>query len=64
MHSVVGLAADPRLPPNRHALDATPAGRGAFTGVGCGQVDQVFSTAEPPAGWDAEVAKYRPGAVQ
>ena len=50
MHSVVGWAADPRLPPNRHALDAAPAGRGAFTGVGCGHVDQVFSTAEPLAG--------------
>ena len=64
MHSVVRLAADPRPPPNRHALDATPADGAAFSGVGCGQVGQVFSTAEPLVSRCPEVAMCGPGAIR
>ncbi|WP_264072022.1 adenylosuccinate lyase [Mycolicibacterium komossense] len=57
------LAADPRLPLDRAALDAALADRGAFTGAAGDQVDRVVSAVAELVSRYPEAAKYTPGAI-
>jgi adenylosuccinate lyase len=57
------LAADPRLPLDRAALDAALADKEAFTGAAGDQVDQVVSAVEDLVTRHPEAAKYTPGAI-
>jgi adenylosuccinate lyase len=57
------LAADPRLPLDRAALDAALADRRAFTGAAGNQVDAVAATVDELVGRYPEAAKYTPGAI-
>ena len=57
------LAADPRLPLDRAALDAALADRAAFTGAAGDQVDAVVSAVSELVDEYPEAAKYTPGAI-
>jgi adenylosuccinate lyase len=57
------LAADPRLPLGRAALDDALADRGAFVGAAEGQVDAVVAEVDELVGQYPEAAKYTPGAI-
>jgi adenylosuccinate lyase len=57
------LAADPRLPLGRDALDAALADRKAFTGAAGDQVDQVAGLVDELVGRYPDAAKYAPGAI-
>jgi adenylosuccinate lyase len=57
------LAADPRLPLNRAALDAALANQRAFTGVAGDQVDAVVAAVDELVSRYPEAAKYSPGAI-
>jgi adenylosuccinate lyase len=57
------LAADPRLPLDRAALDAALADKEAFTGAAASQVDDVVAAVEAMVATDPEAAKYAPGAI-
>jgi adenylosuccinate lyase len=57
------LAADPRLPLDRAALDAALADRAAFTGAAGDQVDAVVSAVAELVDAYPEAAKYTPGAI-
>jgi adenylosuccinate lyase len=57
------LAADPRLPLDRAALDAALADKEAFTGAAGSQVDDIVAAVEAIVAMDPEAAKYAPGAI-
>ena len=57
------LAADPRLPLDRAALDAALADRAAFTGAAGDQVDAVVAAVAELVAKYPEAAKYTPGAI-
>jgi adenylosuccinate lyase len=57
------LAADPRLPLNRAALDAALADKAAFTGAAGDQVDAVVSAVAELVERHPDAAKYCPGAI-
>jgi adenylosuccinate lyase len=57
------LAADPRLPLDRAALDAALADRQAFTGAAGSQVDQVIAAVDELVSAYPDAAKYTPGAI-
>ncbi|QLL06926.1 adenylosuccinate lyase [Mycobacterium vicinigordonae] len=57
------LAADPRLPLDRAALDAALADRKAFTGAAGDQIDEVAGAVEQLVQRYPEAAKYTPGAI-
>ncbi len=57
------LAADPRLPLDRIALDAVLADNAAFTGAAGDQVDAVVSAVERLVSRYPEAANYHPGAI-
>jgi adenylosuccinate lyase len=57
------LAADPRLPLDRAALDAALADRKAFTGAAASQVDQVIAAVDELGSAYPDAAKYVPGAI-
>ena len=57
------LAADPRLPLDRVALDAALADKEAFTGAAGAQVDGVVSAVEELVGRYPDAAKYTSGAI-
>jgi adenylosuccinate lyase len=57
------LAADPRLPLDRPALDAALADRRAFTGAAGDQVDRVVDLVDELVGRYPEAAKYTSGAI-
>ena len=57
------LAADPRLPLDRAALDAALADRAAFTGAAGDQVDAVVAAVSELVDEYPEAAKYTPGAI-
>ncbi len=57
------LAADPRLPLDRAALDEALADRQAFIGAAGGQVDAVVSAVDELVSRYPEAAKYTPGAI-
>ena len=57
------LAADPRLPLDRGALDAALADRAAFTGAAGDQVDSVVSAVERLVAGHPGAARYTPGAI-
>ncbi|VBA61592.1 Adenylosuccinate lyase [Mycobacterium attenuatum] len=57
------LAADPRLPLDRPALDAALADRAAFTGAAADQVDEVAAMIAELVGRYPDAAKYTPGAI-
>ena len=57
------LAADPRLPLDRAALEAALADRKAFTGAAGSQVDQVIAAVDELVSAYPDAAKYTPGAI-
>ena len=57
------LAADPRLPLGREALDAALAGRQSFTGAAGSQVDRVVANIDELVSAYPEAANYAPGAI-
>ena len=57
------LAADPRLPLDRAALDAALADRQSFTGAAGSQVDAVVAAVEDLLRAHPEAASYTPGAI-
>ncbi len=57
------LAADPRLPLDRAALDAALADKSAFTGAAAEQVDAVAAAVSELVARYPEAAKYTPGAI-
>jgi adenylosuccinate lyase len=57
------LAADPRLPLDRAALDAALADRQAFIGAAANQVDAVAAAVDDLVSRYPEAAKYTPGAI-
>ncbi len=57
------LAADPRLPLDRAALDAALADKQAFTGAAGDQVDEVVAAVETVVARYPDAAKYVPGAI-
>jgi adenylosuccinate lyase len=57
------LAADPRLPLDRAALDSALAEKKAFIGAAGEQVDQVAATVDELVGRYPDAAKYTPGAI-
>jgi adenylosuccinate lyase len=57
------LAADPRLPLDRAALDTALADRQAFTGAARSQVDAVVATVQELVDRYPEAAKYTPGDI-
>src|SRR6476469_6717579 len=57
------LAADPRLPLDRPALDAALADKQAFTGAAGDPVDAVVSAVAERVDEYPEAAKYTPGAI-
>lgn len=57
------LAADPRLPLDRAAIDAALADKQAFTGAAGDQVDAVVAAVEALVARYPEAAKYVPGAI-
>ena len=57
------LAADPRLPLDRAALDAALADKRAFTGAAADQVDEVAAEVDALVGRYPDAAKYTPGSI-
>ncbi len=57
------LAADPRLPLDRAALDAALADKRSFTGAAGDQIDRVCAAVEELVRADPEAARYAPGAI-
>ena len=57
------LAADPRLPLDRAALDEALADKAAFIGSAGEQVDQVVATVNELVSAYPDAAKYTPGAI-
>lgn len=57
------LAADPRLPLGRDALDAALSDHKAFTGAAGDQVDEVAALVDALVGRYPDAAKYTPGAI-
>ncbi len=57
------LAADPRLPLDRTALDAALADRRSFTGAAGDQVDRVVAAVGELVNGDPEAAGYVPGTI-
>ena len=57
------LAADPRLPLDRAALEAALADRASFTGAAGSQVDAVVAAVGALVGEYPEAAAYTPGAI-
>jgi adenylosuccinate lyase len=57
------LAADPRLPLDRNAIDAALADRKAFTGAAGDQVDAVIAEVDALVARYPDAAKYTPGAI-
>lgn len=57
------LAADPRLPLDRAALDAALADRQSFTGAAGSQVDRVAAAVDELVAAYPEAAGYAPGAI-
>ncbi len=57
------LAADPRLPLDRAALDASLADRQSFTGAAGSQVDRVVAAVSDLVNANPAAAKYTPGAI-
>jgi adenylosuccinate lyase len=57
------LAADPRLPLGRAALDAALADKEAFSGAAGAQVDAVVSAVAEMVARDPDAAAYTPGAI-
>lgn len=57
------LAADPRLPLDRAALDAALADRQSFTGAAASQVDRVAGVVHELADAYPDGARYSPGAI-
>jgi adenylosuccinate lyase len=57
------LAADPRLPLDRPALDAALSDKQAFTGAAGDQVDRVVDAVDELVGSYPEAAKYTSGAI-
>jgi adenylosuccinate lyase len=57
------LAADPKLPLDRAALDAALADKKAFTGAAGDQVDEVVAMVDALVGRYPDAAKYTPGAI-
>ena len=57
------LAADPRLPLDRSALDAALADRQSFTGAAGDQVDAVVAAVDELVGNYPHAAAYTPGAI-
>jgi adenylosuccinate lyase len=57
------LAADPRLPLDRAALDAALADRTSFTGAAGAQVDAVVATVGELVDAYPQAAAYAPGAI-
>ena len=57
------LAADPRLPLDRAALDAALADRQSFTGAAGAQVDAVVAAVDELVGNYPHAAAYTPGAI-
>jgi len=57
------LAADPRLPLDRAALDAALADKKAFTGAAGEQVDDVVAMVDALVSRYPDAAKYSPGAI-
>ena len=57
------LAADPRLPLDRSALDEALADKAAFIGSAGEQVDQVVAAVNELVSAYPDAAKYTPGAI-
>ena len=57
------LAADPRLPLDRAALDAALADRQSFTGAAGSQVDRVVAAVEELVSANPQAASYTPGVI-
>lgn len=57
------LAADPRLPLDRRALDAVLADRQTFVGAADDQVDAVVAQVDALVSRYPDAAKYTPGAI-
>lgn len=57
------LAADPRLPLDRAALDVALADKQAFTGAAGDQIDAVAAAVDAVVARYPEAAKYRPAAI-
>ncbi len=57
------LAADPRLPLDRAALDAALADKRSFTGAAADQVDRVVAAAGELTERHPDAARYAPGAI-
>jgi adenylosuccinate lyase len=57
------LAADPRLPLDRAALDAALADTESFTGASASQVDRVIAEVGDVVDSYPEAARYTPGAI-
>jgi adenylosuccinate lyase len=57
------LAADPRLPLDRAALDAALADTESFTGAAASQVDRVIAAVGDLVDFYPEAARYTPGAI-
>ena len=57
------LAADPRLPLDRSALDAALSDRQSFTGAAGSQVDSVIAAVDELVRAYPDAAKYTPGAI-
>jgi adenylosuccinate lyase len=57
------LAADPRLPLDRAALDDALSDRAAFIGAAGGQVEAVVAAVDALVNRYPEAAKYTPGAI-
>jgi adenylosuccinate lyase len=57
------LAADPRLPLDRPAIDAALADRKAFIGAAGDQVDAVVAEVDALVTRYPDAAKYTPGAI-
>jgi adenylosuccinate lyase len=57
------LAADPRLPLDRAALDAALADKQAFIGAAGDQVDAVVAGVDALVARYPDAAKYTPGAI-
>ncbi|AFE12086.1 adenylosuccinate lyase [Mycobacterium tuberculosis RGTB423] len=57
------LAADPRLPLGRDALEAALADKKAFAGAAGDQVDDVVAMVDALVSRYPDAAKYTPGAI-
>jgi adenylosuccinate lyase len=57
------LAADPRLPLDRNAIDAALADRNAFIGAAADQVDAIITEVDALVARYPDAAKYTPGAI-